>query len=319
MTVLPTVDVVLNIFAKPYQTSLSVLSLLRFCDNRIDRLYLQFEPYGSMYDKASPYVVAEYLGKRAIVSQPAHWLELDAPDPEKLDNAAYRQSIRYQYAFEHTDKDFLFVMHNDVLVKKDIIGALLENIDGAFAAGQLGQCWNCPAANAALVREAGLGSKPCTPGSYREFQPDFAGLERLYTLARQHDVFVRPYDDAWHAHYAENAWPLPECRVNEWACLVDMRQTRNLALPHGPVPPFGAYEECGRICLDIAVPWFRELHRQGLFARHVNIEPYLTHWVGTGKMTEYRYTRAEGNARAILLKNFPDFVAWCKKQGNNMF
>ena len=39
----PLVDVALNVFAKPYQTALSVLSLLRFCRERINTIFFQFE------------------------------------------------------------------------------------------------------------------------------------------------------------------------------------------------------------------------------------------------------------------------------------
>ncbi|MDL2267870.1 hypothetical protein LJC46_07795 [Desulfovibrio sp. OttesenSCG-928-G15] len=319
MTASPKVDVAVNIFAKPYQTSLSVLSLLRACDKHIDRIYLQFEAYGSTFDGVPPYVIADYLGDRAVVRQPKYWLKREAPQLDRLSDSEYRHSIRYQYAFENTDKNFLFIMHNDVLIKKDIIGSMLEKIDGAFAIGQLGQCWNCPAKDGPSVAAAGLGDTPCTPDRYREFQPDAASLARLYTIARDNGVFVRPYDEDWEKQYSQSGWPLPECRVSEWSCLVDIAQTRALTWPDGPVTAFGAFEQCGTGCLDTAVAWFRQLNRHGLFARHINIEPYMTHWVGTGKKSEYKYSQAEGNARSILQKSFAPYVTWCKKQGNGLF
>ena len=142
----PVVDVALNVFAKPYQTALSLLSLFKFSGAHIDRVYLQFEPYGSAFDHASPYIMAEYFQDRAVVSQPEIWLQLDAADPSRLNDPAYRHSIRYQYAFEHSDKQFLLTLHNDVLVLRDMVGAMLEQIKDAFAIGSVGQCWNCPAA-----------------------------------------------------------------------------------------------------------------------------------------------------------------------------
>lgn len=313
------VDVALNIFAKPYQTALSVLSLLRFSGGHIDRVFLQFEPSGSVYDHALPYAIAEYLGDRAVVSQPGYWLQLDAADRSRFEDPEYRLSVRYQHAFETTDKRYLFVLHNDVLIKRDIIGAMLAGIGDAFVIGHLGQCWNCPAANEELVRLAGCGDKACTPETYLDFRPGPDGLLRLYALAEQNGVFVRPYYQAFDEHYSSRAWPLPECRVNEWGCLVDAAKTREFVVPQGDILPFGAFEQCGAICLDTATAWFRDLHRRGFHARHMSLAPYLQHWVGNGKMTDYTYSKAEGNARLILEKNFALFAHWCRERKNGMF
>ncbi|MDR1947652.1 MAG: hypothetical protein LBQ51_10885 [Desulfovibrio sp.] len=316
------VDAAMNIFAKPLATSLSLLSLLRFSGRHIDRLYLQFEPCGSSFDRASPYEPAEYLretlGDRVMIVQPDYWLGRNAPERKKLDDAGCRLGIRYEYAFERTDKKYLFILHNDVLIKADIIGVLLDTIGGCFAAGSIGQCWNCPAADAETARAAGFPA-PCTPDSYRDFRPDFAGLEALYDAALKTGRFVRPYRQGWERHYRDCAWPLPECRVNEWGCLVDVEQTRPLVIPEGDILPFGAFEQCGAILLDTATSWFRDLNRHGLRARNVDLDPYLTHWVGTGKKSAYSYTRAEANAGHLLKKGFPDFVAWCEARKNRMF
>ena len=313
------VDVVLNIFAKPYQTALSVLSLLRFCDRHIARFYLQFEPSGSRYDAVPPYAIAKYLGERAVAYQPDVWIECDAVRPESLDDRNYRLALRYQSAFEYTDKRYLFVMHNDVLIKRDIIGAMLEAIDGHFAVGGIGQCWNCPAAREDLVRAADLGERACAPDRYDAFRPDYAGLNRLYALARERNAHVRPYWEGWDAKYRDTAWPLPECRVNEWGCLVDVRMVQPHVCPQGAILPFGAYEACGSVNLDIDVAWFRDLHRLGLTARHVDLDPYLRHWVGSYRMSRDLHLRAETEARELLEKNFSDFVAWCRAEQNGLF
>ena len=42
-----TIDVAMNIFAKPYQTALSVLSLFKHSGGHVGNVWLQFEPYGS--------------------------------------------------------------------------------------------------------------------------------------------------------------------------------------------------------------------------------------------------------------------------------
>lgn len=315
------VDAAVNVFAKPYQTALSVLSLLRWSGERIDRVFMQFEPKGSRYDSVPPYAVAEYLGSRAVVTQPELWLRRETPDRARLDDAAYRLSIRYEYAFERTDKRHLFILHNDVLVLKDIVGAMLELADGFFAVGGIGQCWNCPAADAALVGAAGLGDEACSPDRYADFRPDFAGLGRLYALAEERGVFARPYPEGWDEHYAaaNPAWPLPECRVNEWGCLVDVALTRAHVVPQGDILPFGAFEQCGSTRYDTAAAWFRELNRLGLRAKHMDTGGHLRHWVGNDKMMEKPYREAEDRARLILEKNFAPFVNWCRKRDNGLF
>ncbi|MDR0339113.1 MAG: hypothetical protein LBH65_02420, partial [Desulfovibrio sp.] len=281
------VDAALNVFAKPYQTALSVLSLLQWSGKHIDRVFIQFEPMGSMFDETPPYAVAEYLGDRAVVFQAQQWLAREAADPSRMGDPAYRLSVRYQFAFERSDKDRLFIMHNDVLIKRDFVGALLAVADGAFAVGEIGQCWNCPASRKELVMAAGLGERPCHRTRYRDFQPDFAGLQRLYAEAEKAGFFVRPWRAGWRERYVDRAWPLPECRVNEWGCLVDRAGTRQYVMPEGDVMPFGAFERCGTHNLDTAVSWFRDLNRKGLVARHLDIAPYLIHWVGTGKKDAY--------------------------------
>lgn len=321
---MPQVDVVLNIFAKPYQTALALLTLLKYSGEHVGCIYPQFEPAGSRYDAVPPYAIAEYLreqGWQVDVFQPAIWVECDPVELERLlRDKDYRLAMRYQYAFEKTDKKYLFFLHNDQFFKRDLIGALLEAIGDAFAAGQIGQCWNCPASNSEVMLAAGLASAPCRPERYSEFQPNFAGLERLYATAREMGVFVRPYWEGWQTHYSQKAWPLPECRVNEWGCLVDIEQTRPLTVPFGPVPPFGAFEYCGESTpLDTAVAWFRELSRMGLRARHVDLDKFIHHFGGSSRMTKARHQEAELKAEELLVKAFPDFADWCKKKKNGLF
>jgi hypothetical protein len=49
---------------------------------------------------------------------------------------------------------------------------------------------------------------------------------------------------------------LPECRLNEWACLIDNEVNKKLSIPNGNVSIFGSYGTNGA---DIGVNWFREL------------------------------------------------------------
>ena len=307
------VDVAVNIFAKPYQTALSVLSLLKQSAPHVGTLWLQYEPMGSRYDSVSPYVVARYLQEElqwpSRVFQPGFWLAREPVDETRLGDAAYRMGIRYQHAFEHSKSPKLLLMHNDVFVFKDALGDMLAAMGDAFAIGSIGQCWNCPAHKEPVVKDV-LGCEPCGPDTYGDFRPDAATLRRLYARTRELGIFVRPYDEGFAEGFDQQPWPLPECRVNEWFCLLDLEKTRPHCAPFGPALPPGAFSACGPCNLDTAVPWFRAMHALGFHARHFGLERHLRHWVGTGNKTPRRYALAEDNARRLLQTHFPDYMAW---------
>lgn len=308
------VDVAINVFAKPYQTALSVLSLLQHSGSMIDKIYFQFEPYGSKYDIYQSYIIADYLKEQAICFQPQQWIALNAIDTTHLNNTAYRHSIRYQYAWEHTNKKYLFIIHNDVFFLKDILTSLIQNIGSYFAIGQLGQCWNCPASHTQIVQESIPRLSRCNPDSYQLFQPTFTELKKLYTTAIQKNIFVRPYLEDTNSIFQIQPWTLPECRINEWACLVNMDLCVPLTIPFGTALPFGAFSKCGPICLDTSVTWFKGMHAHNLRAKHIDVKEYVQHWVGSGKMTRIKYIKAEENASFLLKKYFTHFVDWCKKK-----
>lgn len=306
------VDVAINVFAKPYQTSLSILSLLRHSGSIIDKIYFQFEPYGSKYDLYQPYIIADYLKDQAICFQPQQWIALSSVDKNQLHNINYRHSIRYQYAWEHTNKKYLFIIHNDVFFFKDILTPLIQNIGSHFAIGQLGQCWNCPASHIQIVQESIPKLSVCHQERYQLFRPTFIELKKLYTVAKQKNIFVRPYLENSESIFQIQPWTLPECRINEWACLVNMDICAPLTIPIGTVLPFGAFYQCGPICLDTSVAWFKGMHKHNLTAKHMDVSKYMQHWIGTGKMTRIKYVKAEKNASYLLKKYFPHFVDWCR-------
>lgn len=311
-------DVAINVFAKPYQTSLAVLSLLKQSGQHIGKIWFQFEPVATKLDRIAPYCIYEYVRENDLacceVSQPDHWGARTPVTADDLKDASKRSGVRYQTAFENSHADFLFFMHNDVFFFKDLLGLLKREIGDAFVIGQLGQCWNCPASHSELTRKV-MGRAPCTPDSYLEFRPDYQQLVDLYGKAREMEIFARPYDEnGFTEEFRSSPWPLPECRVNEWAALVNLAKTRSFCAPFGPAFPPGAYRICGQHNLDIMVPWFRDLHQRGLFAKNYNVKSCLHHWVGTGNNTELRYSKNEGRALNILRKHFAPYVEWLRKR-----
>lgn len=312
------IDVAVNIFAKPFRTSLALLSLLRQSGQHIGKLWLQFEPAGIAYDPFPAYCIQEYISEKGlcetVITQPELWLAREAVTLDDFDDPAKKSAIRYQNAFENSSARLLFIMHNDIYVLKDILGAMAGQIGDAFAIGQLGQCWNCPAANAELADHA-MGCKPCTPDAYSAFKPDYGQLCELYSESRKRGIFARPYDqDGFTEEFRKQPWPLPECRINEWACLLNLALTKPLCAPQGESFPPGAYRKCGEFNLDIGVAWFRDMHAHGLEAKNFDISPYIKHWQGTGNNTPMRYAKGEDNALRILRKHFPDYVSWLEQK-----
>lgn len=310
------IDVAVNIFAKPFRSSLALLSLVRQCGPHIGKLWLQFEPVGIKYDQIPAYCIYEYIRENDLAqceaSQPEIWLAREAADEALLRDKKRRMNLRYECAFENSKAPLLFLMHNDIYLIKDLLGPMRQVMGDAFAIGHVGQCWNCPAANAGLMAEV-MGSPPCSSATYLDVRPDHKQLLALYAKAREKDKFCRPYKlDT--GEFAIRPWPLPECRVNEWACLINMEKARPLTIPHGEAWPPGAYRACGEFNLDIGVAWFRDLHAKGAAARHFDIYPYLKHWGGTGKNTPMRYAKEEDKALRLLRRHFGAFVDWVEKK-----
>jgi hypothetical protein len=314
------IDVAINVFSKPYQTARSVLSLLRFSGQHIEKIYMQFDgPNPS--ERLSVQPLVEYLGDRAVAFTPKLFLYCNIPNPELFANDEIRHSLRYQYAFEHSDKTHLLVIHNDILVKRDIAGFLREHVGDAIAVGHIGQCWNCPASHQDVMHAAGLDIPACSSDSYERFRPDGKTLLALYRKAEEMGKHIRGYHDflAADSLYAENGTPPPECRVNEWCCLVNRTMSNQVTVPAGDIVPFGAFTCLGDWLLDTSVTWFRDVIRRGYRARHVDLYGHILHYWGHVKNSGKIYRDAEYDARLTLEKFFPDFVVWCKKHKTGWF
>lgn len=56
-----------------------------------------------------------------------------------------RDDVRYQYALDKTNKNYLFIIHDDIEFRADVVDIYLKNIQRNMAIiGDLGQCWRCP-------------------------------------------------------------------------------------------------------------------------------------------------------------------------------
>ena len=261
------VDVAINALGKPYETALALFSLMEHSGAAIDKIYFVAE-------KAATTDFSFILDrlKNIVVHHPKYWFWSHPVIPERLVEDDYRWSMRYQYALEHSDKDFLFITHNDTLYRGDIITLLLDKIGDGIAAGHVGQCWNCPAA---FVDR-------CGSERYLNYRPSYPELLDLYTTAeppkgKQIHTYHRPDFDA---AFKQEPWPLPECRVNEWAMLINLKKARPLTTPFGAAPPYAFYGIGGGAKLDLGVAWFRAMHHLGHHAVHVSLKDYVKHKAG---------------------------------------
>lgn len=283
-----TVDVAINVFGKPYETAVTLLSLLKHSGQHINKIYFTLEarqPRWSEYQ-----FITEILGDKLIQFVPRYWLWIDPIDRNRLNDEEYRHSIRYQYAWEKTTADHLYLTHNDVLYTGDIIGTMIENIGENIAIGQVGQCWNCPAYSANV----------CSGDLYWTYRPDKAEAVRLHREGPRRRDFDH---EAWIER--EGAWPLPECRLNEWSALIDIRKARPETIPIGKAEPFGGFS------LDIGTKWFQSVSRKGFPIKNIDISKYATHdWTngyGGGHpslFSQSRYDRSESIAKDLLEKEF---------------
>ena len=191
-----TVDVAISVYGKPYQTAVTLMSLLKYSGQHIAKIYFIMEkkqPHNSNFDP-----LLGKLGKIAEVHRPFFFLWYYPMKHLKFMLRAdkFRHSVRYQYAWEKSDKKYLFITHNDMLYSADIIKYYLDNIENNMGIGTVGMCWNCSAYYAKL----------CDGDRYLSFRPtpeEYAEIIVNYPHPRNkiNSRFLNK----------NKPWPLPEC------------------------------------------------------------------------------------------------------------
>jgi len=297
------VDVIINVCGKPYQTALSLLTLNQASGQHIDKIYFVDEntsQYNIDMHTGQHQFVREMLNDKIEYVMPSRWNYCFELEQAKLNDIEYRHSVRYQYGWESSDKDYILIIHNDAHFHGDIIGAMLASIGDNIAAGHIGQCWYCPAAF----------TGKCSSETYLEYKPSFSELRELYQKTRAPEgSFMRAYHlPRLHEMFERQPWPLPECRVNEWCALINMKLARKLTVPLGRATPFGAIINVGKQILDVGCQWFRDVHVRGHTCKHFNIYKFMHHDVPpTGQPTlldRQRYVDKETIALARLREEF---------------
>jgi hypothetical protein len=276
-------------YGKPYQTVVTLASLLDHCGQHIDRIFIQEEknqPYGDRVDYIKhvfpdrdiyTYVPPKHLDTLWLSEAPLHYDEV------------VRLSVRYQLAWEMSDKDFLFVTHNDCIYYGDTIGKMMNAMGAEYTgAGIVGQCWNCPMKYADL----------CDGRRHEAFNPSYdeaIDIIRRHPGPRIREEFID----------REQPMPITECRLGEFACLISLQKAKPLVRPIGPVVPFGWFTH------DTGVEWFRQMrlrgHRFVHTAPDVHHSPFLSNGGGDAGIRDVSlYRRGENAARFWLGMHYPE-------------
>lgn len=132
-----------------------------------------------------------------------------------------KEDVRYQWAISNTDKKYLFVIHDDIEFRGDVVSLYLKNIqehENAAIVGDLGQCWRC------AFHEQGCSPQKLLDG-YRP-SPIWPSTK------------LKPESHAW------------ACRINEWSALLAVQAAHDI-LQRDRVF-FGNFDANG----DISAYWF---------------------------------------------------------------
>ncbi len=303
------IDVLINVFAKPWQTALSLLSLLKHCGQHIDTIYFHEEPATSAFERDSHEALLKYLPKPVEYFVAPYWLSTNTTEEERLHEEKYRLSMRYQYGLENSDKKYVLLIHNDIEVLGDIVHEYLQHIDDATAIGELGQCWWCPAGQ----------NTYCSSERYTEFKPKYHQLMHIYNTGMD-PLTRRAYNLGLKQEFWERPWPLPECRINEWCMLINNHKARPHTMPYGVARPLGGQFASGAkigedwehvVNLDTGVQWFRDLHQLGHTFKHYPIDTFIVHDRKGNAALENpeKYIHNEIVAKLKVQKMFPDYFA----------
>jgi len=291
------VDVILNISGKPYQSILTIYSLLKYSKNNIHKIFIIFEKKQAFNDDMSPLI--DYL-KTLSIEVEIYYSKI-AIGIKNLDNRWYlkylfrfiplfRHSIRYQYGIEKSKSKWVFISHNDMIYRKDILENYISEIGNHAGIGLVGQCWNCPA------------SEICSGETYFQFRPTKEEIKKLYD-GKEHLRAFQIIQDKY------TGWPLPECRINEMATLLNKSILDTYTFPKGNIEPIG-YNS-----FETWINFFAKLSRKGLKFKHLSYQTFAEHAIfnknrngHSSFINEKLYYQEEKLAKDIVLNSIDQFI-----------
>jgi len=284
---LKSVDVCINVYGKPWQTLCTLKSLIKHSGHHIDKIYLikeRVQPYRSNID-----FIFKFFENLIVYSPIRHefWSE-----STNLTNEKERHTIRYQYGIEKSDKKYIFLTHNDVLYTGDIISDMLSKTEGKAGVGQIGQCWNCPANHIGM----------CSGETFYEWQPTYDEVMNLPL------PFSRTNKELIDAKFPK---PLPECRLNEWACLLDREILIKEQNYQDKNSIFGLAN-----AVDIGCSWFKYMTIKNYRFSHYKQKYDHGYWAKNPGHTALNdkalYQSSEKEARKYFYTHFSSMSPWIK-------
>jgi hypothetical protein len=264
------VDVTIQVYGKPWQTLCTLKSLMTHSEQWVDKIYLTEEakhPFNDNIDLIFKYDFP------IIHKKYKNWVNIYGTWAKDVP----KENIRHQWGIEKSNKKYVFITHNDVLYTGDIIGNMLKEIGNNVAIGEIGQCWNCPAFNI-----CGGGEK------WNNWNPSFEDVNNLQL------PHIRTRKEDLNKEFPKL---MPECRVNEWAILVN----RETCIKEGR-PYFGEFVH------DSGTEWFKTLYKKGYTFKDYRKDFVHCYWAGTGghevEQKEKLYWESEELAKQYFKQNF---------------
>lgn len=258
------VDVSVCYYGKPYHTLLAIKSLLKYSVQHINKILITVEKKQPQNEIGGIYVLRDGLkGLPVEYFYPRYFYNLGDIDEQRARvDEAYRFQIPYQYPLERSEMPFVFVMHNDCLFHGDMLGAMIDTIQKqtkpVAGIGPIGQCWNCPASFEGL----------CQSSHFMDFKKS---TSYLMDLMARHDIPRREITERLISEGKTH--PLPECRLNEYASLINTALYKEHCLPRGPLVTY-AGNWGGN---DWGTVWFYQMVNQGMHFVHQTLEEFATH------------------------------------------
>jgi hypothetical protein len=273
------IDVIVQSYGKGQQLRCTLKSLMLHSKQWIDKIYFIEEQKAPFNDSCE--WVKDYFDN-IIYHKPNKYVNPYSVPYYQVPE----ECIRYKWAIDRSDKNWVFVTHNDVLYTGDVIGNMLNEIkkwklnnpnNRVVACAQLHQCWNCPA-----LEICGGGEK------WELWNPSFEDIKKLKL------PHIRTRLDNLHPTVPKL---MPECRVNEWAALID----RNACIEEKSCN-FGDFTE------DSTVAWFRAMHLKGYKFIDYRKDFHHAYWANMGgfqvQQKEQVYIDSEQKAKEYFEEHF---------------
>lgn len=269
------VDVAVQSYKKPELLIYALLTLKKHCADSVDTVYIQDDCSGGgvvgCYTEPGFLELMAPIRIKVKVNRRPCWIHYYEKKMAKKPHNLFwfllnklvgrkpilvnRDEVRYQWALDSTDKKYMLIIHDDVMITGDVVSKFLSAMpDGTAIAGELGQCWRCPLSHRCSPELILAGGKP----------------SRNWPITYCADVFK---------DFKQYKFEKRSCRINEWCCMLHVPVARELSRDS---IYFGSYEDLG----DIGAYYFDELVKRGYkfsdpLLRCADRDSYYVHeWLG---------------------------------------